>query len=47
MNKANENFRMVKAECEIEETMKKWVKEGIKLDYYFIKVEEFRRQIKP
>ncbi len=47
MNKSNEQFRMVKAECENENVMNKVLKEGIKLDYYSIKVEEYRRQIRP
>jgi hypothetical protein len=47
LNKSNEQFRMVKAECVDENVMKKVLKEGIKLDYYSIKVEEFRRQIRP
>jgi hypothetical protein len=47
MNKSNENYRMVKAECENEEVMKKFIKDGIKLDYFSLKVEEFTRPIKP
>ena len=47
MNKSNDQFRMVKAECQNEEIMKKFVNEGIKLDYFSIKVEVFRKQIRP
>ena len=47
MNKSNENFRLVKAECVDEGTMKKLINEGLKLDYFNLKVEEFIRPIRP
>ena len=44
MNKSSNQYRMVKADCQNEEIMKKFLHEEIKLDYISIKVEEYRRQ---
>ena len=47
MNKNNQNFRMIKGECKLNETKLRLIKEGLKLDHFIYKVEEIIKPIKP
>ena len=47
MNKSNQDFKMIKAECSSAEIREQLIKNGLKLDYFSLKVEEFRPQFKP
>ncbi len=47
LNKSNDNFRMIKAECIDSERKEKLIKEGLKIDHFILKVEEYNKPIKP
>jgi hypothetical protein len=47
MNKANEEFRMIRAECIDNVTKEKLIKEGLKIDHFNLKVEEYIKPIRP
>ena len=47
MNKSNENYKMVRADCDSEETREKLTQYGLKLDYFSLKVENYIRPIRP
>jgi hypothetical protein len=47
MNKNNQEFRMIREICKSKEAIQKLINEGVKLDYYKLKEEEFKKQIRP
>jgi hypothetical protein len=47
INKNNQEFRMIRATCNNEEDTIKLIKEGVKLDYFKLIVEEYKRPIRP
>jgi hypothetical protein len=47
MMKSNENFRMIRAECTDNDVKEKLIKEGIKIDHFSLKVEDYKRPIRP
>ena len=47
ISKMNESYKMVRAECLNEEAKDQLVKNGIKLDFFSLKVENYIRPIRP
>lgn len=47
MNKSNQEFKMIKAECSSAEIREQLIKSGLKLDYFSLKVEDFKPHFKP
>ena len=47
MSKSNQDYRMVRAECDSKEAKNMLIKNGLKIDYFSLKIENYNKPLRP